>query len=78
MMRSFLELFNKCSTVINGILAMEILLNFLNQDINIPESAIIMLRLIVTSENGCTDSLIVINAFSGSEYFIEFPKCFYS
>jgi PKD repeat protein len=31
-------------------------------------------RLIVTSEYGCDDSLIVRNAFAGSEYFIEFPN----
>jgi len=30
----------------------------------------------VTSENGCTDSLMVSNAFSGSAYFIEFPNAF--
>jgi PKD repeat protein len=32
--------------------------------------------LVVTSEFGCSDSLVVINAFSGSEYFIEFPNAF--
>ena len=30
----------------------------------------------VTSENGCTDSLMVSNAFSGSAYFIDFPNAF--
>ena len=30
----------------------------------------------VSSENGCSDSLIVLNAFSGSAYFIEFPNAF--
>jgi PKD repeat protein len=33
-------------------------------------------RLIVTSAYGCTDSLFVRNAFSGSEYFINFPNAF--
>lgn len=33
-------------------------------------------KLVVTSEFGCTDSLIVMNAFSGSEYFINFPNAF--
>jgi PKD repeat protein len=33
-------------------------------------------RLVVSSEYGCRDSLILINAFSGSEYFIEFPNAF--
>lgn len=32
--------------------------------------------LIVTSEFGCSDSLTVANAFSGSEYFIDFPNAF--
>jgi hypothetical protein len=30
----------------------------------------------VYSENGCSDSLIVFNAFSGSAYYIEFPNVF--
>jgi PKD repeat protein len=30
----------------------------------------------VYSENGCSDSLVVYNAFSGSAYFIEFPNAF--
>lgn len=30
----------------------------------------------VYSENGCSDSLMVLNAFSGSAYFIEFPNAF--
>ena len=30
----------------------------------------------VFSENGCSDSLVVFNAFSGSAYFIEFPNAF--
>jgi hypothetical protein len=30
----------------------------------------------VSSENGCIDSLMVSNAFSGSAYFIEFPNAF--
>jgi PKD repeat protein len=30
----------------------------------------------VYSENGCSDSLVVFNAFSGSAYFIEFPNAF--
>jgi PKD repeat protein len=33
-------------------------------------------QLVVTSEYGSSDSLIVRNAFSGSEYFIEFPNAF--
>jgi PKD repeat protein len=33
-------------------------------------------RLVVTSEYGCSDSLIVSNAFSGSAYFIDFPNAF--
>jgi PKD repeat protein len=32
--------------------------------------------LIVTSEYGCSDSMYVINAFSGSQYFINFPNAF--
>lgn len=30
----------------------------------------------VYSENGCSDSLTVLNAFSGSAYYIEFPNAF--
>jgi PKD repeat protein len=30
----------------------------------------------VFSENGCSDSLTVLNAFSGSAYYIEFPNAF--
>ena len=33
-------------------------------------------HLVVFSDWGCSDSLTVINAFSGSEYFIEFPNAF--
>ncbi len=33
-------------------------------------------RLVITSEFGCSDSLTVINAFSGSAYFIDFPNAF--
>jgi len=33
-------------------------------------------KLVATSESGCSDSLIVMNAFSGSEYFINFPNAF--
>jgi len=33
-------------------------------------------RLVVFSDYGCSDSLIVMNAFSGSEYFIDFPNAF--
>ncbi len=33
-------------------------------------------QLVVYSEWGCSDSLTVTNAFSGSEYFIEFPNAF--
>ena len=32
--------------------------------------------LVVYSDWGCSDSLIVSNAFSGSEYFIDFPNAF--
>lgn len=32
--------------------------------------------LVVSSEYGCTDSLLVINAFGGSGYFIDFPNAF--
>lgn len=34
------------------------------------------ISLKVYSENGCSDSLVVSNAFSGSAYFIEFPNAF--
>lgn len=34
------------------------------------------LKLKVTSDLGCSDSMIVMNAFSGSEYFIDFPNAF--
>jgi PKD repeat protein len=34
------------------------------------------ISLIATSENGCSDSVIVQNAFSDSGYFIEFPNAF--
>lgn len=30
----------------------------------------------VSSDLGCSDSMIVMNAFSGSEYFIDFPNAF--
>lgn len=33
-------------------------------------------KLVVTSENGCSDSVIVADAFSGSAYFIEMPNAF--
>lgn len=33
-------------------------------------------KLVVTSEFGCSDSLVVMNAFSGTEYFISFPNAF--
>jgi PKD repeat protein len=33
-------------------------------------------RLVVYSDWGCSDSLTVLNAFSGSEYFIDFPNAF--
>ena len=32
--------------------------------------------LVVYSEYGCSDSIVVLNAFSDSEYFIEFPNAF--
>lgn len=32
--------------------------------------------LIATSESGCSDSIIVTDAFSGSGYYIEFPNAF--
>jgi PKD repeat protein len=34
------------------------------------------IRLKVSSDLGCSDSMIVMNAFSGSEYFIDFPNAF--
>jgi PKD repeat protein len=34
------------------------------------------IRLVVSSDYGCSDSLTVMNAFSGSEYFIDFPNAF--
>jgi PKD repeat protein len=34
------------------------------------------ISLIVTSEHGCTDTLTYMNAFSGSEYRIDFPNAF--
>lgn len=34
------------------------------------------IKLVVSSEFGCSDSLIVVNAFSGSGYFINFPNAF--
>jgi PKD repeat protein len=34
------------------------------------------ISLVATSENGCSDSVIVQNAFSDSGYFIEFPNAF--
>lgn len=33
-------------------------------------------RLVVFSDWGCSDSLTVLNVFSGSEYFIDFPNAF--
>lgn len=33
-------------------------------------------KLAVTSEHGCRDSLLVLNAFTGSDYFIDFPNAF--
>ena len=33
-------------------------------------------RLVVFSDWGCSDSITVLNAFSGSEYFIDFPNAF--
>ena len=33
-------------------------------------------QLVVSSEYGCKDSLIVMNPFSESEYFIDFPNAF--
>jgi len=35
------------------------------------------ISLVVYSDWGCSDSLIVSNAFSGSEYFIDFPNAFF-
>jgi PKD repeat protein len=32
--------------------------------------------LVVFSDRGCSDTLKVVNAFSGSEYFIDFPNAF--
>jgi PKD repeat protein len=33
-------------------------------------------RLVASSDIGCSDTLIVMNAFTGSKYFIEFPNAF--
>ncbi|TAL66915.1 MAG: PKD domain-containing protein [Bacteroidetes bacterium] len=33
-------------------------------------------RLVVSTDYGCYDTLVVLNAFSGSEYFIDFPNAF--
>lgn len=33
-------------------------------------------RLVVTSEYGCKDTVEVMNAYTGSQYFIEFPNAF--
>jgi len=33
-------------------------------------------QLISTSEHGCSDSLVIVNAFSSSGYFIDFPNAF--
>ncbi|HLN54899.1 MAG TPA: PKD domain-containing protein [Bacteroidales bacterium] len=33
-------------------------------------------RLVAQSENGCSDTLVVKNAFSGSEYYINMPNAF--
>lgn len=33
-------------------------------------------KLVVSNEFGCSDSVIVQNAFAGSKYFIEFPNAF--
>ena len=33
-------------------------------------------RLIVYSDQGCSDSLVVYNAFSGSQFYIDFPNAF--
>ena len=40
------------------------------------ESGLYNVRLIVRSEYGCTDSLVVENAFEGQEYYITFPNAF--
>jgi PKD repeat protein len=34
------------------------------------------IRLVAISENGCSDTLIIKNAFSGSDYSIEMPNAF--
>jgi PKD repeat protein len=34
------------------------------------------IRLVVLSDWGCSDTLTVLNAFSGSKYFIDFPNAF--
>lgn len=33
-------------------------------------------QLVISSEKGCSDSLVIMNAFSGSVYFIDFPNAF--
>jgi len=40
------------------------------------ESGNYNIRLIVSSEYGCSDSLTVMNAFSGSQFFVDFPNAF--
>ena len=40
------------------------------------ERGLYNVRLIVRSEAGCTDSLVVENAFEGPEYYITFPNAF--
>ena len=32
--------------------------------------------LVVTSQHGCKDSVSIVNAFSGSQYYIDFPNAF--
>ena len=34
------------------------------------------ISLVATSENGCSDTLIISNAYTGSGYFINFPNAF--
>ena len=76
MMRSVFIIIPQMQNISDGILVMEPPLNFLNLSILIQSLASTTLNLLVSSEYGCSDSLTVINAFSGSEYFIDFPNAF--
>ena len=59
-----------------GISVTGVLLNMFEPLHRYAKSGNYNVRLNVYSEYGCTDSLIVFNAFSGSEFFIDFPNAF--